>query len=138
MQEIPFSIPLAGVIRIEDNKITISLNRAETTLATPKSQKRISLEKGQTVFDIVLQTAQHLVESSQRNRFTAAELYHEALKDHPDLKRNSWVAHVIASAPNHSSYNHFGTKKAYFKYLEEGSYKLNDEYLTMDQDVVGE
>ena len=138
MQEIPFSIPLAGVIRIEDKSITITLNPVQTTLAIPKSQKRISLEKGQTVFGIVLQTAQQFVASNKRNRFSAAELYHEGLKDHPDLKRNSWVAHVIASAPNHSSHGHFGTRKDYFRYLGNGNYELDNRYLTVVEDSLEE
>ena len=141
MQEIPFSIPVAGTIRIENNSITITINQAETTVnfeATPKKQRRISLEKGQTLFDIVLQTAQKLVEMSRHSRFSAAELYHEALKKYPDLKRNSWVGHVIASAPNHPSYGHFATRKEYFRYLGNGNYKLDSQHLTIDENNLEE
>jgi hypothetical protein len=133
MKEIPFAIPLSGTIKIEEDSITIILNPAEITLDVPKSSKRVALEKGETVFDIVLETAKRLVDSKGQNRFTGAELYHEALREHPDLKRNSWAVHVIASAPDHSSYNHFGTKRDYFKYLGEGSYMLATRYLIGDK-----
>jgi hypothetical protein len=131
MQELPFNISLTGTIRIEDTTLTITINRSETTMdleAIPKKQRRIFLKKGETVFDIVLQAAQKVVEMSHKNRFSAAELYHEAIKEHPDLKRNSWSAHVIASAPNHSSYHHFATRKDYFRYLDNGIYKLESRY----------
>ena len=129
MKEIPFSIPLSGIIRIEDESLTVILNPADITLAMPKSRTRMFLRKGETVFDIVLETAKRVVARKGTNRFSAAELYHEALKEHPDVKRNSWAGHVVASAPNHPSYNHFATRKDYFKYLGEGSYELNTAYL---------
>jgi hypothetical protein len=50
------------------------------------------------------------------------------------MKRNSWAGHVIASAPNHPSYNHFATKKDYFRYLGNGTYKLEDRYLKDEVD----
>jgi hypothetical protein len=131
MQELPFNISVTGTIRIEDKTLTVTINRSETTLdleTIPKSRGRISLKKGKTVFDIVLQAAQRVVEISQQNRFSAAEIYHKALEEYPDLKRNSWSGHVIASAPNHPSYDHFGTKKDYFRYLGNGMYKLESRY----------
>jgi hypothetical protein len=130
MDEIPFNIPITGTVKIENKSITITINQAETTIDLSLiPRKRVSLLKGQTLFDIVLETARSLVKSSGHNRFTAAELYHEGLIRHPDLKRNSWAGHVIASAPNHPSYNHFATKKDYFRYLGEGTYKLDSKYL---------
>jgi hypothetical protein len=130
MDEISFNIPITGTLRFDKKSITITINQAETTLDLSLiPRKRVSLLKGQTLFDIVLETARHFVKSSKRNRFTAAELYHEGLKTHPDLNRNSWAGHVIASAPNHPSYGHFATRKDYFRYLEEGTYKLDNTYL---------
>jgi hypothetical protein len=130
MDEISFDIPITGTLRIENKSITIIINQAATTIdLTAIPRKRVSLLKGQTLFDVVLETARNLVKSSKRNRFTAAELYHEGLKTHPDLNRNSWAGHVIASAPNHPSYSHFATRKDYFRYLEEGTYKLDSRYL---------
>jgi hypothetical protein len=139
MDEISFNIPINGTVKIEKKSITITINQAETTIdlaAIPR--KRVSLTKGQTLFDVVLETAQRFVNSSRHNRFTAAELYHEGLKGHPDLKRNSWAGHVIASAPNHPSYNHFATRKDYFSYLGDGCYKIKSNYLTEGKDDLEE
>lgn len=138
MQEIPFNLPISGTIKIGEDSITVTFNPAQIVLPIPKKRTRISLEKGQTVFDIVLRAAQRTVRSSGQNRFTAAELFHEALEGHPELKRNSWAAHVIASAPNHPSHNHFATKKDYFRYLGNGQYKLDKGYLTSDEDELEE
>jgi hypothetical protein len=132
MQEIPFSIPVSGVIKIEEGTITVSINRADTIINfTPPFQKkeRISLEKGRTVFDIVLETAQQLVKDTSENQFTAAQLYGLALERYPTLQRNSWVSHIVASAPNHTSYKHYGAKRDFFRYLGNGAYSLKDEYL---------
>jgi hypothetical protein len=132
MQEIPISFNLEGTIKIDGDSVTLTLNPAQITIQVPKKQTRMSLIKGQTVFDIVLRSAQLIVKSTGQNRFTAADIFHEALKKHPDMKRNSCVAHVIASAPNHPSYDHFGTKKNYFKFLGDGNYKLENHYLSAD------
>jgi hypothetical protein len=136
MQELTFNIPLTGTIRIEDTTLTISINRSETVLdldTMPKKQRRISLKNRETVFDLVLKAAQGVVEISQQNRFSAAELYHKALEEYPDLKRNSWSGHVIASAPNHPSHNHFATRKDYFRYLGNGMYRLESRYKKLDE-----
>jgi hypothetical protein len=138
MQEISFSIPVSGTIKIDNNRITIIVNRAETTInfePIPSKEERISLGKGQTVFDIVLNTARRLVKSDFEKRFSAADLYHEALGRYPSLKRNSWAAHVIASAPNHPSHKHYATKRDYFNYIGAGTYNLNHEYLPNDDDM---
>jgi hypothetical protein len=132
MQEIPFSIPISGVVRIDEGSITITINRAETAISFEpafQKHKRISLEKGRNLFDIVLETAQELVRMTKKNRFSAAQLYGLALERYPTLKRNSWVSHVVASAPNHTSYKHYGTKKDFLRYLGNGTYNLKDMYL---------
>jgi hypothetical protein len=131
MQEIPFSLPVSGVIRIEEGSITVTINKTETIVnfQPPKKPERISLGKGRTVFDIVLETALQEIRRTKENRFSAAQLYGVALERYPELKRNSWVGHVIASAPNHSSHQHFGAKRDYFRYLGNGTYSLKDTYL---------
>lgn len=131
MQEIPFSIPISGVVRIDDSgSITVTVNRAETNVRFEPYQKpeRISLEKGRNLFDIVLETAQELVSRTDENRFSAAQLYAVALERYPTLKRNSWGSHVIASATNHSSQKFYGSKRDYFRYLGDGTYSLKEEY----------
>jgi len=134
MQEIPFSIPVSGVVRIDEGSITITINRAETTInfEPPKKEKRISLEKGRTLFDIVLETAQELVRRTKENRFSAVKLYGVAMERYPTLKRNSWTSHVIASAPNHTSHKHYGSRRDYFRYLGDGAYSLNSKYTKVD------
>jgi len=131
MQEIPFSLPVTGIIRIEEGSISITINRAETIInfQPPQKQERISLGKGRTVFDIVLETAQEAVRRTKKNRFSAAQLYGVALERYPELKRNSWVSHIIASAPNHTSHQHYGTKRDYLRYFGNGSYSLNPKYM---------
>lgn len=136
MQEISFSIPVSGTIRIDEGSITITVNKAETTInfrPPIQKQERISLEKGKTMFDIVLETAQHFLEESDEGLFSAAAIYHEALEKHPNLKRNSWASHVIACAPNHPSHKHYGSRRDYFRYLGDGTYSLNIKYLEMDE-----
>src|SRR4030042_5400312 len=99
MQEIPFSIPVSGVIRIDENTITITVNRAETivTFKKPEEPLRLVLPKGHTIFDVVLEAAQTVVKSGQE-RFNAATLYREVIGKYPALKRNSWTSHIIAAS----------------------------------------
>ncbi len=131
MQEVPFIVSLTGTARIEEGSITITVHRTSTNISfepTPLKQERISLEKGRTLFDIVLETAQELVRRTPENRFSAAQLYGAALERYPDLKRGSWGSHVIASAANHPSQKYYGSKRDYFRYLGDGTYRLKDIY----------
>ena len=134
MQEIPFTISLRGLVRVDADKITLSLRSARTTVnleTSSKSNARSFLRKGQNLFDIILKTAQDFVASQgEDTRFSAADLYHLALDKYPYLKRNSWTSHVIASAPNHHSQRHYGVKRDYFDdYEGKGTYKLKPEYI---------
>ncbi len=131
MQNISFSIPIAGIINFDGESITLTINRTETTIhiesETPKG-KHISLEPGKTMYDLVLETARQVVKDEfEENQFTAAQLYHAALNRYPNLnlKRNSWNSHVIGSAPHHPSYHHFSSSHRYFRYLGEGKYSLD-------------
>ena len=132
MQEISFSIPVSGVIRIEEGIITVTVNRAETAISFEREEEKPAApvpEKGKTIYDVVLETAQNLVEGDPKKRFTAADLYHEVIKTYPGFKRNSWAAHVMASAPDHPSYKHYPAKRDYFDYLGNATYRLNSKYL---------
>ncbi len=131
MQEVPFTISLTGTARIEEGSITITVNRTSTNISFEPHQKqeRILLEKGRTLFDIVLETAQELVRRTPENRFSAAQLYGLAKVKHPDLKRNSWGSHIIASAADHPSQKYYGSRRDYFRYLGDGTYRLKDIYL---------
>jgi len=131
MREISFSIPVSGTIRIDDNSVTIIVNKTETVVTLgpgPDKEGRGTLPKGMTVFDVLLATAQEFVRSTGESRFSAADLYHEAAREYPGLRRNTWTAHAIASAPNHPSYRHHSSKRDYFRYLGEGTYQLTPKY----------
>ena len=131
MKEVPFSIPVSGMVRINGDSITIIVNKAETNISlTPETQKgkHICLEPGQTLYDVILGVAREVVRKKGFNRFSAPELYQEALDKYPELKRNSFITRVIACTPDHSSYKHYTSKRDYFSHIGPGLYKLNDEY----------
>jgi len=135
LQELSFSIPVSGVIRIDDGSITITVNRAETVIAfepVAKKETRFSLGNGRTLFDIVLDTARDMIGETGTNSFSASELYHRALEEYPNLKRNSWNSHVIACAPNHPSYKHHISRRDFFSYSQNGRYRLNPGCLIAD------
>jgi len=131
MREVPFSIPVSGVIRIDGDEVTITVNRADTTVFLGPEVRlggRISLESGKTMFDIILETAQEIVKRKEVNRFTASEVYHEALEKYPELKRGSFMSRIIACTPSHSSYKHYTSNRDYFSYIGPGLYELNERY----------
>ncbi len=133
MKEVSFSIPVSGVIRVDGNEVTITVNRADTTVSLGPEIRlggRISFESGKTMFDIILETAQEIVKRKGVNRFTPPELYVEALEKYPQLKRNSFMSRVIASTPDHSSYKHHKSTRDYFHYIGSGVYQLNKRYAT--------
>ena len=82
-----------------------------------------------TMYDIILELAKELVRRKATNRFTAPELYREALYKYPDLKRNSFMTRVIACTPDHPSYKHYTSKRDYFSHIGVGMYKLNDRFM---------
>ena len=131
MKEIPFSIPVSGVGRIEEDSVIIIVNKTETSVSlspVPPSSKRLFREHGKTMFDVVLEAAREVVRRKGANRFSPPELYEEALKSYPYLRKNSFMARIIACAPNHNSYKHHASKRDYLSYLAPGVYSLNDQY----------
>lgn len=131
MKEIPFSIPVSGVVRINGESVTIVVNKAETIISlSPESAhgKHLSLEPGRTMYDVILETAREVVRRKEFNRFSAPELYYEALEKYPGLKRGSFMSRVIACTPNHSSYKHYTSKRDYFSHIGPGFFKLNEQY----------
>jgi len=131
VKEIPFSIPVSGVVRIDEESVIIIVNKTETSISlspVPPSGKRFFRERGKTMFDLVLEAAHRVVRRKGANRFSPPELYEEALKSYPDLKKNSFMARVIACTPNHNSYKHHASKRDYLSYLGPGVYSLNDQY----------
>lgn len=132
MKEIAFSIPVWGVIKFDEGNIRITVNSAETNIKfedESEGRGRGYREEGKTLFDVILEVSKVVVKGKGSNRFRAAELYHKALERYPELKRNSFASHVIACAPNHSSYKHYTAKRDYFFYSSDGLYRLSDRYL---------
>jgi hypothetical protein len=131
MREVPFSIPVSGVVRIDGDLVTITVNRAETTITLGpevRPGRRISLEPGKTMFDIILEAAREVVQRKRFNRFSAPELYQVAREKYPGLKRGSFWSRVVACTPNHPSYGHHVSRRDYFSRIGPGLYELNDRY----------
>ncbi len=130
MPEVAFSIPVTGTIQIQGNSLVIKINESAITMKLDMADEvggKLKLERGKTLFDILLEIAKSWVKESGNSQFTAAQLYHEALDRYPNLnlKRNSWGAHVIACAPNHPSYRNYTSKRNYFTYMGKGLYRLS-------------
>ncbi len=133
MSDVAFSIPVTGTIRIRGNSLVIKINESAITMKLNMSDAvggKLKLERGKTLFDIVLDTARSWVAESGTSQFTAAQLYHTALDRYPELnlKRNSWGAHVIACAPDHPSYKNYTSKRNYFSRIGPGLYRLSERY----------
>ena len=134
MSEVAFSIPVTGTIRIQGNSLVIKINESAITMKldmVDEVRGKLELERGKTLFDVVLDTAKSWVAESGTSQFTAAQLYHTALDRYPELnlKRNSWGAHVISCAPDHPSYRNYTSKRNYFTYIGKGLYRLNAHVL---------
>jgi hypothetical protein len=131
MAETTLSIPITVTVSIDGEYLTMKVQ--ESTLTTrvegrpAQASERLRLERGQTLFDLVLDAAKTIVRDYGRKQFTAADLFHVAMDQHPDLKlrRNSFSSHVVSSAPNHSSYGHYTARRRYFRYLGNGKYSLD-------------
>ena len=108
-------------LKIGDYRLSIKIEGPEVVPGT-----RLQLEKGQTMFDLVLEAARDFVTTFSRKEFTAADLFHVAIDKHPglDIRRNSWSSHVMSSSPNHPSYKHYTSHRNYFRYHGNGKYSL--------------
>ena len=135
MAESNSAIPVNDIIRTEGNCLTMRVGEYVLTLTIEgpetKPSGRLQLERGLTLFDMVLDTARTFVKETGDNEFNAACLYHIAKEKHPDLnlRRSSWNSHVMSSAPNHPSYRHYTSHRKYFRYLGGGRYSLEPNLL---------
>ena len=131
MQEIPFAIPLTGMVRMDGGEITIVVNRTETSLSfvIGAARRHTALEGGLTLNDIVLEAAREIVSEKGFNRFHAAEIFHKALEKHPGIKRNSLMSRIVACTPDHPSNKHFASRRDFFKYGGSGLFLLNEQYM---------
>ena len=137
MRQVAFSIPFTGIIYIDGDSLRIKVNETTITMKLEPDEeapRKLMLEAGRTLFDVVLDAARSFVQETGTNEFTGAELYHIALRKHPELnlKRNSWGAHVISCAPNHPSYRHSTARRSYFRYLGNGRYSLDQSLVSAD------
>ena len=129
--DLSFSIPVTGVIHMEEDGITITVNKAETKVSVqfPTYTNQSSrLEPGETMSDVVLQAAQDFVRTNTTNRFSGPELFFVASQKHPRLNKASFLSRIVAVTPNHPSYRHFASGKDYFKKVGKGLYQLNSKY----------
>ena len=130
MSEVAFSIPVTGTIQIQGDSLVIKIIESTISMKLNIANEvggKLKLERGKTLFDIVLDIARSWVKETGTSQFTAAQLYHTALDRFPELnlKRNSWGAHVIACAPDHPSYKNYTSKRNYFTYMGNGRYRLS-------------
>ena len=138
MQEIPFSIPLSGIVRINNGEITISVNRMETTLnfvVEATNARRILLDEGETLNDLALTVAKEIYSETGLNRFHPAELYHRALRKHAGIKRNSFLSRIVACTPDPPSNKYCGSRKDFFRYGGKGILMLNEQYMPIGNEV---
>ena len=145
MQELDFSITINLSIALNEDKASINIKNVDLTPAVISLPVRLNsrdstsapkTQKKKTIHDIILQTAKKCVVDTGQNKFTGAKLFHIALLNHPELKRNTFAAQVIAAAPNHSSHRHYPNRKDFFTYLGKGYYKLNQKYLAISEDQI--
>lgn len=130
MREIAFSIPVSGVIRIDENVVTVIVNRAATRvlLEGGESPQRMVFEPGTSMFDILLESALEFLKRRAYNRFTGPELFAIAREKYPDLKKRSFMSRLTASTPNHPSYKYHLSQRDYFSRIAPGIYTLENKY----------
>ena len=144
MQELNFSITINLSLTLKENKARINIANVDLMPAVVSlpyhlnshDKKAKSRTGKKTVHNIILQTAKKYVIDTGQNEFSGAKLFNMALLEHPDLKRNTFAAQVIAAAPNHPSHRHYPNRKDYFNYLGKGSYSLNRKYLEIAPDQI--
>ncbi len=135
MKEIPFSIPVTGVVKIDGNVITIIVNRAVTNVtleAQAGSVERTHFEPGTSMFDIVLASAQEFYRRGGYNRFTGLDLFPIARETYPGLNKRSFMSRITAATPNHPSYKHHLSHRDYFSRIATGIFTLEHRYLPKD------
>lgn len=84
------------------------------------------------MYDVILEAARTVVRNKRNNRFSAPELYDEALGKYPHLKRNSFMTRVIACTPDHPSYKHYNSRRDFLSHIGVEQYALNEKYRRQD------
>ncbi|AKG53315.1 hypothetical protein DGWBC_0637 [Dehalogenimonas sp. WBC-2] len=130
--EIPFSIPVTGVIHLDGDKITIIVNRAETIVDLPfpnRSRQILKPASGKSTDSLILEVARKYVKKYQTNRFSGPDLFKVAVEINPGLNKRTFLSRMVAVTPNHSSYHHFPSGKDYLERIGKGQYQLTEPYL---------
>ena len=131
MAEAILSIPVTVTVSVDGEYLTVKVQESTVTVRIggrpAQAGERLKLDRGQTLFDLVLDAAKTIVRDYGEKEFTAADLYHVAVDKYPDLKlrRGSFSTHVVSSTPNHTSYGHYTAQRHYFRYLGNGKYSLD-------------
>ncbi|MDP2918642.1 MAG: hypothetical protein Q8O43_00245 [Dehalococcoidia bacterium] len=133
MKEIPFSVPVSGIIRLGDNNtITIIVNRTSTNVQLEmgtESPERTVFEPGTNMFDILLESAREFLRRKTYNRFTVGQLFAIARESYPGLNKRSFMARLTGATPNHPSYKHHVSHRDYFSRIAPGIFSLENQYL---------
>ena len=140
MKRIPFSIPVSGVIIINGESISISINPAEmkiTTESEPLSQGKIVVRPGKSLCEIILEAAREIVKRQGYNRFGAPDIYAVASEKYQGLNKDSLTSRIISSTPNHPSFKHHQSQRDYFRRIGPGMFALEDKYIEKeDADMI--
>ena len=137
MKRIPFSIPVSGVIVINGESVSITVNQAEIKIATdsePLSGGRLIIKPAKPLYDIILEAAREVVKRKEYNRFTSPELYAIASEKYKGLNKGSITSRIIACTRNHPSNKYHSSGRDYFSRIAPGTFKLNDQY-TEEKDL---
>lgn len=141
MQEIPFSVPVSGVIKIDNGLVMVTINRSETVISfnpePPIENIRKTLGRGKTTFDVILEAAHEFIRRNGFNRFSVSELYDIALEKYPGLKKGSFTSRMVASAPNHPSFKHNVSTRNFLIHMVKGIYRLEESYLAKPEGKTG-
>ena len=140
MKRIPFSVPVSGVIIINGESVSITINQAEMKISTESellSQGKVVIKLAKSLYEIILEAAREIVKRQGYNRFNAPGLYAVASEKYHGLNKDSLTSRVISSTPNHPSYKHHSSQRDYFRRIGPGLFSLNDKYMEQkNQDKV--
>jgi hypothetical protein len=130
MREIPFSLPVSGVIKLDGNSVTVIVNRSSTNvLLEIGSSERMVFEPGISMFDVLLESALEFLRRKKYNRFSGPQLYEIAREKYPSLNKRSFMARLTAATPDHPSYRHHLSRRDFFSRIAPGIYTLENKYL---------
>jgi hypothetical protein len=132
VKEIPFSLPVTGVIRIDGHSVKVIVSRTSTNVSLKLELEpagHTGIEPGVSLFDVLLEAAREFVARKKYNRFTGPQLYQIAQEKYPGLNKRSFMTRLTAATPNHPSYRHHISHRDYFSRIAPGMFTLENRYL---------